>query len=101
MPRSSSSRRNNKWARETRALSYSLNGLRRSTDEPDGRWTVQQVRGNDSGKTYVCPGCRQDLPASTAHTVAWRSEEEFGIGVGLDHRRHWHTACWNARHRRR
>jgi hypothetical protein len=29
------------------------------------------------------------------HVVAW---PEFGHGV--DDRRHWHTACWNARERR-
>ncbi|WP_344307422.1 hypothetical protein [Brevibacterium samyangense] len=100
MPRSSSSRRSNKWARDTRELSFSLNGLRRTHDEPDGRWIVQSVRGNSSGKSYICPGCNQVLPASTAHVVAWRSDEEFGIGVGLDGRRHWHAACWRSRHRR-
>jgi len=101
MPRSSSSRRSSKWQRPRRELSTSLNGLRRTVDEPDGTWVVQQVRGSDSGKVYVCPGCNQELPAATPHTVAWRSADDFGYGTGLVGRRHWHTACFNARHRRR
>lgn len=101
MPRSSSSRRSNKWAREKRDLSMSLNSLRRVHDEPDGSWVVQRVRGNDSGKFYTCPGCHQSLPAAIDHTVAWRSEDEFAAASGVSFRRHWHTACFNARRRRR
>ena len=101
MPRSSSSRRSNKWAREKRDLSMSLNSLRRVHDEPDGSWVVQRVRGNDSGKSYTCPGCHQSLPAAIDHTVAWRSEDEFAVASGVSFRRHWHTACFNARRRRR
>ena len=101
MPRSSSSRRSNKWAREKRDLSMSLNSLRRVHDEPDGSWVVQRVRGNDSGKSYTCPGCHQSLPAAIDHTVAWRSEDEFAAASGVSLRRHWHTACFNARRRRR
>lgn len=100
MPRSSSSRRANKWSRPARELSTSMNGLRRTQEAPDGTWVVQDVKGNDSGKTYVCPGCNQELPAHTAHVVAWRSEDDFGYTTGLDHRRHWHTSCFNARSRR-
>lgn len=101
MPRSSSSRRSNKWAREKRDLRMSLNSLRRVHDEPDGSWVVQRVRGNDSGKSYTCPGCHQSLPAAIDHTVAWRSEDEFAAASGVSFRRHWHTACFNARRRRR
>ncbi|GAA4284016.1 hypothetical protein GCM10022261_15470 [Brevibacterium daeguense] len=101
MPRSSSSRRSNKWARERRELSPSIADLRRVQEEPDGTWVVQQVRGSRSGKVYICPGCHRELPATTAHTVAWRSDQEFAIGAGVEHRRHWHTSCFNARHRRR
>ncbi|MCQ9368306.1 hypothetical protein NQ038_02750 [Brevibacterium sp. 50QC2O2] len=101
MPRSSNSRRKNKWQRETHELGISLNSIRHVVEGPDGEWVVQSVRGNSSGKVYTCPGCNQDLPAGTPHTVAWRSEDEFGVGVGLAHRRHWHTSCFNARHRRR
>lgn len=60
-------------------------------------WTFRQVRGNDSGRTFLCPGCQQDVPASTPHTVAWPSSSMTGV----ENRRHWHTTCWNARDRRR
>jgi len=60
-------------------------------------WSVRQVRANDSGRVYVCPGCQQDVGAGTPHTVAWPAESMRE----LDNRRHWHTACWSARERRR
>lgn len=56
-------------------------------------WTVRQVRGTDSGRRFRCPGCQQELTAALAHTVVWPTE---GM-QGLENRRHWHTACWNAR----
>lgn len=60
-------------------------------------WSVRQVRANDSGRTYVCPGCQQEVGADVPHTVAWPQE---AMGQ-LDNRRHWHTVCWSARERRR
>lgn len=59
-------------------------------------WVVRAVRGNDSGRSYVCPGCQVRLPASVAHEVVWPDD---GLG-GVEDRRHWHTACWSARFRR-
>ncbi|MDK8345761.1 MAG: hypothetical protein QP780_02760 [Brevibacterium sp. UMB1308B] len=100
MPRSNSSRRSNKWQRPFRELSASST-VRTTQTGPDGTWIVQHTQGNSSGKVYVCPGCSQDLPASLAHTVAWRTDDEFGVGVGVETRRHWHTSCFNTRHRRR
>lgn len=97
MPRSSSSRRANKWARPHRELGASLSSVPRATEGPDGTWVVQQVRGSSSGKVYTCPGCRQDLPARIDHIVAWRSEEEFGFNTGVGARRHWHKACFRSR----
>jgi hypothetical protein len=60
-------------------------------------WTVRQVRGNDSGRQYRCPGCQQEVSAAVPHTVVWPSEGMRGV----DNRRHWHTPCWNARGNRR
>jgi hypothetical protein len=74
-------------------------GGRRSESAVDGEWTVQQVRGG--AKTYTCPGCRQDVPAGTAHVVAWRSDALLGPQAALEGRRHWHGSCWQARHHRR
>jgi hypothetical protein len=34
------------------------------------------------------------IPPATPHVVAWPSD------IGIDERRHWHTACWKARDRR-
>ncbi|WP_235936333.1 hypothetical protein [Brevibacterium rongguiense] len=100
MPRSSSSRRANKWQRPQRELGAAVSALRRTAVEPDGTWVIQQVRGSASGKVYTCPGCHQELAAATPHTVAWRSDDDFGYGTGVTGRRHWHTACFNARTRR-
>jgi hypothetical protein len=40
---------------------------------------------------------------ATPHTVAWPVlPSTFARDAsGLDERRHWHTACWRARDRRR
>ena len=60
-------------------------------------WSVRQVRANDSGRVYRCPGCQQEVGAGTPHTVVW----PVGSMQELDNRRHWHTVCWSARERRR
>lgn len=57
-------------------------------------WIVRPVAGGAGGKHYRCPGCDQEIPPGVGHVVAWR---EHG---GVDDRRHWHRACWNARDRR-
>ncbi|MDX2814203.1 ATP/GTP-binding protein [Streptomyces sp. PA03-5A] len=58
------------------------------------QWTVRQLSGSPAGKHYRCPGCDQEIPPGVGHLVAW---PEHG---GVEDRRHWHTACWNARDRR-
>lgn len=58
-------------------------------------WSVRPVSGASAvGKRYRCPGCDQEIPSGVPHLVAW---PEFG---GIDDRRHWHKACWNAKDRR-
>ncbi|MEW1863054.1 ATP/GTP-binding protein [Streptomyces sp. NPDC088194] len=57
-------------------------------------WVVRPIAGSASAKHYRCPGCDQEIPPGVGHVVAWR---EYG---GVDDRRHWHRACWNARDRR-
>jgi hypothetical protein len=74
-------------------------GGRRSEDGPDGSWTVQHVRG--STKSYRCPGCQQMVGPGTAHVVAWAQGGLFGADRAVADRRHWHTACWELRARRR
>ena len=72
-------------------------GLTRRESAPDGDWVVRSVSGSASGKDYRCPGCEQLILAGTGHVVAWPADE---VGSVAD-RRHWHTACWSARARRR
>jgi hypothetical protein len=64
---------------------------------PDGDWHVRQILGAAATKAYRCPGCQQEIRPGTAHVVAWRADTHDGD----EHRRHWHTPCWNARDRRR
>lgn len=71
-------------------------GGRRSESAADGEWVVQKLRGSD--REYRCPGCDQLVAAGTPHVVAWRTDGLFGDAV--DDRRHWHSACWDARARR-
>jgi len=54
---------------------------------------VRRVAGTSAARPYRCPGCDQELRAGTPHVVAWPEGRP-------DDRRHWHTACWDARGRR-
>lgn len=62
----------------------------------DGAWHVRYVRARDDARSYLCPGCLQQVGADVPHVVAWPAD---GVG-GLADRRHWHTRCWEARRRR-
>lgn len=66
-------------------------------DDPDA-WEVRPVRGQDARKIYRCPGCDHEIRAGQPHVVAWPSAQGAFAGDASD-RRHWHTACWRARHR--
>lgn len=52
-------------------------------------------------KSYLCPGCRQTIPPGMAHVVAWPADGGITGTASAQDRRHWHTGCWPARHRRR
>ncbi|MDA5285171.1 ATP/GTP-binding protein [Streptomyces sp. NPDC054904] len=70
-------------------------GLERTEEYQGEEWKVRHVAGAAAaGKRYRCPGCDQEIPSGTPHLVAW---PEYG---GVDDRRHWHKACWNAKDRR-
>lgn len=67
-------------------------------------YVVRPVTGSAATKPYRCPGCDQPIRPATPHVVAWPVVPSLLAGregQGLDERRHWHTACWKARHRRR
>ena len=72
-------------------------GPERVESWPDGDWVVRSIPGAGSAKAYRCPGCDQEIVPGTPHIVAWPADR---VGVGLDDRRHWHTACWQHRLRR-
>jgi len=78
----------------------------------DGDWVVRSLTGSASTKPYRCPGCDQEIRPATPHVVSWPAyprDSDSGSGDGTrwdtdsaaDRRRHWHTACWKARDRRR
>jgi hypothetical protein len=62
----------------------------------DGDWVVRPVRGQDARKVYRCPGCDHEIRVAQPHVVAWPA---YGWEAETE-RRHWHTACWRARHRK-
>jgi len=69
----------------------------RTESGPDGEWTVRQVSGVATVKSYRCPGCDQEIVPGTPHVVAWNADQL----IGVEGRRHWHTVCWDNRLRRR
>ncbi|MFT2018099.1 ATP/GTP-binding protein [Streptomyces sp. 796.1] len=68
--------------------------LERTESWQGEEWLVRPVAGAAAGKYYRCPGCDQEIPPGVGHLVAWQQY------AGVDDRRHWHRACWNARDRR-
>ncbi len=74
-------------------------------EEWDGLpWVVRPVSGAAARKAYRCPGCDHEVAAGTPHQVVWPADGPLLGGAGEDgpgDRRHWHTACWRSRHRRR
>ena len=73
----------------------------------DGDWVVRSVTGSATGKSYRCPGCDQEVRPGTPHVVTWPAYardsdlDPWDTDSAADLRRHWHTACWRARDRRR
>jgi MFS family permease len=85
----------------TDAAAMGRGAVRRESGR-DGDWLVRPVTGAAATKTYRCPGCNQEIRPAIPHVVAWPDQAEGGAdGPGLSERRHWHTACWSARTRRR
>ncbi len=73
----------------------------RTESGPDGDWVVRSLSAAAATKSYLCPGCRQEIGPGTAHVVAWRADHVLGDDAAVAERRHWHAACWQARGRRR
>lgn len=64
------------------------------------QWRVQHIPGPAAVKTYRCPGCDHEIRPGVPHVVVWPVDDPVGLAGEAD-RRHWHTACWRARDRRR
>lgn len=60
-------------------------------------YRVRAVSGSavPGSAPYRCPGCDQLLAVGLGHLVAWPADD-----LDASDRRHWHTACWQARDRR-
>ena len=58
-------------------------------------YVVRTVTGSAAGKPYRCPGCDQEIRRGVPHLVTWPEGDDDATD-----RRHWHTACWDARERR-
>lgn len=75
-------------------VSRVLFGYRRQESKRGFLWNVQPVSATSAAKSYVCPGCSQDVTPGTAHVVTWRADGLMGESEDLASRRHWHTHCW-------
>jgi hypothetical protein len=59
----------------------------------DDEVEVRRIQPFEARKSYLCPGCNQEIPAGLGHYVVVPLEAP-------DLRRHWHLACWEHRRRR-
>lgn len=57
-------------------------------------WNVQPVSAAQAQKTYLCPGCGQEIAPGVAHVVTWRADGVLGDAADIAARRHWHDYCW-------
>ncbi len=55
-----------------------------------GEVDTRRVQPYEALKTYLCPGCQQEIPVGMGHIVAVPREAP-------DLRRHWHHSCWTRR----
>lgn len=88
-------RRNQPRRDQPRALGGGT-GWARAENASDGDWLVRNVPGDQTTKTYRCPGCDHEIRPGTPHVVAWPAND-YGT---VEERRHWHQGCWAARGRR-
>jgi hypothetical protein len=55
---------------------------------------IRRVQPYQADKTYICPGCNQEIRPGTGHFVIVPLSDPTG-------RRHWHAPCWEHRANRR
>ena len=71
-------------------------GAQRVVSSADEAWLVRSITITGAVKTYRCPGCDHEIRPGVPHLVVWPADERGDAGD----RRHWHSGCWAARHRR-
>jgi hypothetical protein len=71
------------------------------TERGPGGEEYKVVIPRPTDKTYVCPGCHQEILPFSQHLVAWATDGLFGTEAAAAARRHWHTRCWNTFGRQR
>jgi hypothetical protein len=98
MPRRNSGSRTSRatGAPTAAAGEFSVGFGEREAEYQGQAYRVRAVNGSGRGGPYRCPGCDQMLAASSGHVVCWPADD-----LEADDRRHWHSACWSARDRRR
>jgi hypothetical protein len=79
---------------EENGLGRLLAGWRQTETRRGIVWNVQPVSAAQAQKSYVCPGCGQDVAPGVAHLVTWRADGVMGDAADLAARRHWHVHCW-------
>jgi hypothetical protein len=76
-------------------------GAARVVSAADGAWYVRTITAAGAVKEYRCPGCDHEIAVGFPHVVVWPADDGPGWRGGrVEDRRHWHSACWNARARR-
>jgi len=84
--------RTDKRSRPYRPLRHSA----ASVQKADGAWITRTLAAGTTEKTYTCPGCLRAVTPGTAHVVVWPALPPIGSTTTVEHRRHWHNACWSA-----
>jgi len=59
-----------------------------------GTAQVRRIQPYQPDKTYICPGCNQEIRPGTGHLVVVPLADPGS-------RRHWHSPCWEHRAHRR
>jgi hypothetical protein len=75
-------------------LTRMMTGWRRTEVRRGVAWNVQPVSAVQAQKSYICPGCGQEIVPGVSHLVAWRADGVMGDAADIAARRHWHLHCW-------
>jgi hypothetical protein len=94
--RDATSRRKGRGGAPTGALGRALKGEDVFVEDPMGlgQAEIRRIQPYQADKTYICPGCNQEIRPGTGHFVVVPLSDPGG-------RRHWHSPCWEHRARRR